>query len=119
MAYDDQMYTPKGEFHEIPLLYMRSLMRKNGIFTVYFGKDTSLEELEYYCRQKPVTHLYFHLVTRLLRCEPEDYIKRITRTFPDKHVVVSGWLGDSLRHVPSQVRILKSLQEMQAFAEEK
>jgi DNA-binding transcriptional MerR regulator len=113
------MYTPKGEFHEIPLLYMRYLIKKNGIFTVYFGKDTDLEELAYYCRQKPATHLYFHLVTRLLRCEPEEYIKKITRTFPDKHIVISGWLGGSLRHIPPQVRILKSLQEMQAFAEEK
>jgi len=113
------MYTPKGEFHEIPLLYMRYLIKKNGIFTVYFGKDTDLEELEYYCRQKPVTHLYFHLVTRLLRCEPEDYIKKIARTFPDKHIIISGWLGSSLRYIPPQVRILKSLEEMQAFAEEK
>jgi len=112
------LYTPKGEFHEIPLLYMRYLMKKNGILTVYFGKDTGLEELEYYCRQRPVTHLYFHLVTRLLRCEPEEYVKKITRLFPEKHIVISGWMSSSLYHVPSQVRVLKGLEEMQAFAAE-
>ncbi|HVW60153.1 MAG TPA: MerR family transcriptional regulator [Puia sp.] len=112
------LYTPRGEYHEIPLLYMRYLMKKNGVFTIYFGKDTSLEELEYYCRQKPVTHLYFHLVTHLLRCEPEEYLKKITRTFPDRHIVVSGWLGGSLQQMPPQVRVLKSLEEMQAFAGE-
>jgi len=113
------LYTPKGEYHEIPLLYMRYLMKKNGVFTVYLGKDASLEELEYYCRQKPVTHLYFHLVTRLLRCEPEEYIQKIARTFPDKQIVISGWLGNSLSQSPPQVRILNGLDEMQAFAAEK
>jgi DNA-binding transcriptional MerR regulator len=113
------LYTPKGEFHEIPLLYMRYLMKKSGIFTVYFGKDIDLDELEYYCRQKPVTHLYFHLVTHLLRYEPEEYIRRLTRLFPDKHIVISGWLGRSLHQVPPRVLVLNGLEEMQAFAGEK
>lgn len=113
------LFTPKGEFHEIPLLYMQYLMKKSGIFTVYLGKDIGLEELEYYCRQKPVTHLYFHLVTHLLRYEPNDYIRRLTGLFPDKHIVISGWLGHSLRHISAGVRVLNSLEEMQAFAGEK
>jgi len=112
------LFTPKGELHEIPLLFMHYLMRKNGIHTVYLGKDAGTETLEQYCSQKQVTHLYFHLVTRLLRCQPGEYIHGLSRQFPDKRIVLSGWLGDTIRHVPSNVRILKSLAEMQAFAEE-
>ena len=112
------LFTPKGELHEIPLLFMHYLMRKNGIHTVYLGKDVGTETLEQYCSQKQVTHLYFHLVTRLLRCQPGEYIHGLSRQFPDKRIVLSGWLGDTIRHVPSNVRILKSLAEMQAFAEE-
>lgn len=112
------LFTPKGEFHEIPLLYMHYLMKKNGTPTIYFGKDVETDTLEQYCRQKQVTHLYFHLVTHLLRCQPGEYIQQLSRQFPDKHIVISGWLGTAIRHVPANVRILKSLQEMQAFAEE-
>jgi DNA-binding transcriptional MerR regulator len=111
------LHTPKGEFHEIPLLYMHYLMKKSGISTVYFGKDIGLDELEYYCRQKPVTHLYFHLVTH--RCEPEEYIRQLTGAFPDKHIVISGWLGRDLHHIRPRVRVLKSLEEMLAFATER
>ncbi len=113
------LYTPRGEFHELPLLFMRYLIKKNGTHTVYFGKDTDLEELEYYCRLKPVTHLYFHLVTHLICCQPEEYIRKLAGLFPDKQIVVSGWLGAALNEVPSRVRILKNLEEMQAFAKEK
>jgi len=112
------LFTPKGEFHEIPLLYMHYLLKKNKSHTVYFGKNVETDTLEQYCRQKQVTHLYFHLVTHLLRCQPGEYIQQISRQFPDKHIVVSGWLGSAIRHVPANVRILKSPQEMQAFAEE-
>ena len=110
------LYTPKGEFHEIPLLYMRYLMKKNGLSTVYFGKDASLEDLRHYCSHKPVTHLYFHLVTNLLRCEPGQYVKGLTEYFPDKQIVVSGIVGASLQQDYPQVRVLRDLAAMEAFA---
>jgi DNA-binding transcriptional MerR regulator len=110
------LYTPSGEFHEIPLLFMRYMMKKNGIPTVYFGQNVCLGELQYYCGQRPVTHLYFHLVTNLLRCEPDHYLGKLTSLFPDKEIVISGSLGEVLRGVYPRVRILKSLEEMLAFA---
>jgi DNA-binding transcriptional MerR regulator len=113
------LYMPKGEFHEIPLLYMHYLMKKNGLFTIYFGKDVDFEELEFYCLQKPVTHLYFHVVTHLLRCEPKEYMKKLTGAFPDKKIVISGQLGAEFHTTHPGVRVLKGLEEMMAFAAEK
>ena len=95
---------------------MRYMMKKNGIPTVYFGQNVCLGELQYYCGQRPVTHLYFHLVTNLLRCEPDHYLGKLTTLFPDKEIVISGSLGEAVRGVYPRVRILKSLEEMLAFA---
>jgi MerR family transcriptional regulator, light-induced transcriptional regulator len=113
------LYCPKAEFHEIPLLYMRYLMKKNGISTVYFGKDIAMSELEYYCARQPVSHLYFHIVTNLLRYEPEQYIRKLSALFPDKQIVVSGGRTALIRNSYPNVRLLKSLEEMQAFAGER
>ncbi|HEY4286020.1 MAG TPA: MerR family transcriptional regulator [Puia sp.] len=110
------LFTPKGEFHEIPLLYMRYLMKKNGLSTVYFGKDASLEELRYYCSQKEVTHLYLHLVTHLLRCEPEQHVKKMLENFPDQQIVISGNVGTGVYTADPRVRLLKTPEEMQEFA---
>jgi DNA-binding transcriptional MerR regulator len=113
------LYTPSGEFHEIPLLYMRYLMKKNGIPTVYFGKNICMEELRYYCGHRTVTHLYLHLVTNILRCEPDLYLQKLTELFPDQQIVISGCLGEGVRGAYPRVRILKSLEEMQDFAKER
>lgn len=110
------VFTPKGEFHEIPLLYMRYLMKKNGVPTIYFGKNVAIAELEYYCRRKPVDVLYFHMVTNLIRCEPESYIRKLAAAFPDKVIVMSGSLAAALEEIPPNVRLLKSMEEMHAFA---
>jgi MerR family transcriptional regulator, light-induced transcriptional regulator len=110
------LYTPKGEMHEIPLLYMRYLMKKNAQSTVYFGASVCMEDLKYYCGQRPVTHLYFHLVTNLLRCEPDQYLSKLTECFPDKEIVISGSLGQAVQGNYPRIRILKGLEEMQEFA---
>lgn len=112
------IYAPKGEFHEIPLLYMRYLMKRKGTHTIYFGTDIDIDELTCYCQQKSVSHLYFHLVTNLLRCEPDVYVQQLRETFPEQQIVLSGALAGTLQHIPPRVQVLKSLEEMQTFAEE-
>jgi DNA-binding transcriptional MerR regulator len=110
------LYTPTGEFHEIPLLYMRYLMKKNASPTVYFGANVGLEDLQYYCSQRQVSCLYFHLVTHLMRCEPDQYLERLTAAFPEQQIVISGNFGQTLKRVYPKVRILRSLADMQDFA---
>ncbi len=112
------LFTPPGEFHEMPLLFMRYLMKKNGTPTLYFGPNISLEDLKTTCSRQPVTHLYFHLVTNLLRCEPDQYIQQLTDAFPGKTIVFSGSRGVDLSFRHPRVRVLTGLEEMQAFARE-
>ena len=78
-----------------------------------------MEELRYYCGHRTVTHLYFHLVTNILRCEPDQYLQKLTELFPDQQIVISGSLGEGVRGVYPRVRILRSLEAMQDFARER
>ena len=110
------LFTPRGEFHEIPLLYMRYLMKKNGQPVTYFGHNIGIDELRQYCAAKPVSHLYFHLVTNLTRSKPEQYVRKLLEIFPDKTLVISGSLGDSLHGRFPNLRVLKDLTDMEAFA---
>jgi hypothetical protein len=95
---------------------MRYLMKKNALPTVYFGANVSLEDLKYYCSQRRVTCLYFHLVTHLMRCEPDQYLQRLMASFPEQQIVISGNLGQTLKGNYPRLRILKSLGDMQDFA---
>jgi len=95
------------------------MMKKNGIHTVYFGKNISLDELEYYCQHKQVTHLYFHLITNLARCDPDEYITKLLKLFPDKQIIVSGSRAQAISGSFRNVKVLKSIEEMLSFAKEK
>ncbi|HTQ27265.1 MAG TPA: MerR family transcriptional regulator [Puia sp.] len=110
------LFTPKGELHEIPLLFMQYMLKKNKIPTVYFGCNIDLEELTYYCSYQPVSHLYFHLISKLIRCEPDKYISTLASRFPDKQIVASGLQAEVVRDSHPNLRILSGMEELMAFA---
>jgi MerR family transcriptional regulator, light-induced transcriptional regulator len=110
------LFTPKGEFHEIPLLYMRYLLKKNAQAAVYFGHNADLPDIRQYCDAHPPTHLYFHVLTNLLRCDHDQYVRSLVDSFPNQQLVVSGNFGSSLRGHYPQLRILRTRPDMEAFA---
>ena len=65
-----------------------------------------------------MTHLYFHLVTHLLRSEPVEYMRKLISLFPDQQIVVSGIIGAGAHPIPPQVRVLKGLEEILAFSKD-
>ena len=84
------LFTPVGELHEIPLLFMHYMLKKNGVPHIYLGKNVSMEMLEMVCRQNNVSELYFHVITNLTRCDMKEYVCRLSRLFPDKEIIFSG-----------------------------
>jgi DNA-binding transcriptional MerR regulator len=109
------VYSPKGEYHEIPLLFMWYNLKKNKVNTIYFGRNTDLPELEYYCSHKPATHLYFHLITNSLY-NIEGYLEKVSRLFSDKEIVVSGQKVQTVTRRFANISILKTEEEIFEFA---
>lgn len=109
------LFTPVGELHEIPLLFMQYMLKKNGVPQVYLGKNVSLDMLDLVCKQQPVNQLYFHVITNLTRCDIKEYVCRLSRLFPDKQIVFSGSHACQCEGAPSNVRRLMCNEEMMQF----
>jgi hypothetical protein len=111
------LFTPMGEFHEIPLLFMSYLLKKNGVPYVYMGSAVSIETLSYYCTHKPVKELYFHLITNLTRCDIDEYLRQLADAFPDKQIHCSGISCNASVRVPANVNVLKTDEELLKYSE--
>jgi methanogenic corrinoid protein MtbC1 len=112
------IFSPRGEMHEIPLLFMWYSLKKNNVNTVYFGTDTGLKELEYYCQHKPATHLYTHLITHISEYDLDEYLAKLSGLFSDKQIVVSGKRVQNITCRFANVRLLRNEEEIFDFARE-
>ena len=106
------LFAPEGEHHELPLLLIGNLLRKNGFALAYFGVNTPLDHIAPYLERYPEAMLYFHVLTNFTDLEPDAYIESIRTRFPGKQLVASGLALNGTRSSWPEVRIVHSLQEV-------
>ncbi|OQP52521.1 hypothetical protein A4H97_24645 [Niastella yeongjuensis] len=120
------LFTPAGEHHdipgaecvELPLLFMHYMLKKEGVPTLYMGKNVPLNMLETICSLQPVTQLYFLVIPNLNKCDMHEYLKEVASMFPNKEIVFSGLDACHCSCELTNVRLLKTVEEKRAFLKE-
>lgn len=84
------LFTPDGEYHELPLLFINYLLRKNNWRTMYLGSDVTLQELQKFEADQNIRYLFLHVITNFSGWEIDDYLEKLCTTFPEKKIVASG-----------------------------
>ena len=84
------LFCPQGEFHELPLLFINYLLRKNNWGTIYLGKNVKLDELDPIIQLPGINNIYLHVLTNFTGFEIDDYLETVCRKYPDKRIIASG-----------------------------
>jgi len=109
------LFTPEGEQHELGLLFITYLLKRNGIATVYIGIGTSTQTLkEYYDVHHP-SNLFLFMTSNLQDESSEDYLTKLAPTFPKAEIVAAGQVIKMMEHVPPNCLLLKTEENMISF----
>ncbi len=100
------VYSPEGEYHEIPLLFMQYLLKKNGIPSIYCGASVSIDLLKEIIATQQCTELYFQQITKVNRINKEEYFKTLSKTFPNKKITFSGSCLQTFQALPVNFEFL-------------
>lgn len=111
------VFLPQGEYHEIPVLFMQYLLKKQGCSVVNFGCNIPLEDIRFYTDRKPVDHIYTHLVTNFPQRVLDSLARDMATLFPDIPLSISGPQVARLpQPLPPNIHTVPSLEEMLQFA---
>ncbi|WP_153798820.1 MerR family transcriptional regulator [Foetidibacter luteolus] len=110
------LYTPEGEMHEIPLLFMQYLLKKNNRATIYCGANVNLAALQDITGARAVTHIYLHGITGFVKPGVQQYINSICNRFKKMQVIVSGPISKEIASVPTNLALLTCLEDQINFA---
>lgn len=103
------LFMPEGEYHELPLLFTSYLLKKYAKPFIYYGANTSLDELKAISNFTKANEFYFHLITNFTGQRIDDYISLLINTFPEKKIIMSGPLTCKVTIKPDTLLLLTSL----------
>ena len=106
------LFTPHNEYHEIPILLIQYLLKKNGHTVIYFGVSVPVEDIEEYCANKSADELHFHSITNLSGHSVNDYVTILSNKFPNKKIVISGPITKELTVINSNIIALCSMHNL-------
>ena len=119
VAKDEPLYAlflPEGEHHELGLLYVYYLLRKNDLPVIYLGANVPLKDMQYLVQIKQPRFLYMHLTTFPKQNTLQKILSTLSGLAKNSKIFVSGVVTENYRHsLPSNVSFFKSLDEMVAY----
>ena len=110
------LFLPEGEHHEIGLLYVYYLLRKNSIPAIYLGANVPLKDINYLAQIKQPGFLYMHLSTMPRQHTFQKLLNTLSSALPKGKLLVSGSATENYRHsLPVNVSFFKSLEAVVAY----
>jgi MerR family transcriptional regulator, light-induced transcriptional regulator len=107
--------SPKGEFHELPLLFINYLLKKSGWCTVYLGSNIQTEEVTEIVNRPGINYIYLHTVTNFTGLDVDDYFEFLCKTFKDKKIVASGEGIQKIQRSFVNLKVLKTDEQIYNF----
>lgn len=113
------LFCPENEHHELPLLYLNYLLRKNNWRVLYLGANVKQDELAEAAKLPEIKFLYLHLITNFTGFHIDDYLETLHKRFPEKQLIASGRGIEQSQRNFVRLRLLKKDNEIHQFIREK
>ena len=109
------LFSPKGEYHELPLLFINYLLKKNGWNLVYLGSNITKDVLKQFTANEDLQYLFLHLITNFTGWDADTYFEDLCRSFPTKTIVATGAVVGEVQRRFVNLILLKSDKDIYEF----
>jgi MerR family transcriptional regulator, light-induced transcriptional regulator len=114
------LYTPEGEFHEIPLLFANFILRARNNKVIYLGQSMPFSELEFICKLHKPDYLFSVITSVPGQDEIQQYVNKLSKSFPDIMVLLTGYqvVGQGI-DLAKNVDVIMNVNQLVQLAEAK
>jgi MerR family transcriptional regulator, light-induced transcriptional regulator len=107
---------PEDEHHEMGLLYVYYLLKKNNLPVLYLGCNVPAKDVKYLFQVKSPRYLYLHLTTFPKGQSLSKYLSQLAGESPDVTILLSGTIARAQsQNFPPNVKFFQSISDVKEF----
>lgn len=112
------LFLPEGEHHELGLLFVYYLLRKQGLATIYLGANVPVKDIEYFAQVRRPDYFYFHITSFPNVARFQRLVQQIQRSASGSALILSGYMAQLYRKQAGEnITLLQSLNAVQSYIE--
>ncbi len=110
------LFLPESEHHEMGLLFVYYLLRKNGIPVIYLGANVPLKDIRYLLEIKTPAYLYLHLTSFPRQQNFQKFLASLSGYAGQSKVLISGSTVEGFKKpLPDNVSVLPTMSSVVSF----
>lgn len=110
------LFLPEGEYHEITLLFISYLIKKQGLEVIYIGTNTPLKDVLLITKATNPDFLYTHITTAGKNFNFDRFLQHLDEKFTDTEIYISGILSRIFENkIPEKIHFKRSMEEVLEF----
>jgi methanogenic corrinoid protein MtbC1 len=110
------LFLPENEHHELGLLFIYYLLKRNRVPVIYLGATVPLKDVHYVIEKKNPKSLYLHLTSFPRQLQLEKYLHQLSGIARKANIFISGSVTSTYsRSLPANVTFLKSISEVDSY----
>jgi DNA-binding transcriptional MerR regulator len=106
------LFNPKSEHHEIPLLFIHYLLRKNGKPTRYFGADVSIEIITDQEILMNAQSIHLHVITNFSNKTMDELVSDLLQRTKKHQLIISGPQVNNITIKNKRLHFIHTLDEL-------
>jgi DNA-binding transcriptional MerR regulator len=107
------LFLPEGELHELGLLFYNYMLQKKGHKVTYLGQWVPMADMASAITVRRIDYLLTSISAVHSGSDLVDYLNRLSATFPDKTIFITGYQTAFLRdNLPLNTLRLNSVHEL-------
>jgi MerR family transcriptional regulator, light-induced transcriptional regulator len=91
------LFLPEGEFHELGLLFVHFMFKNQGVKVYYLGSNVPIKDIGYLINALQIDVIYTHITSQSSSFNTDRFLRLMNEFAPNKKIVVSGAITNSLK----------------------
>ncbi|MEI6059722.1 MAG: MerR family transcriptional regulator [Bacteroidota bacterium] len=113
------LFLPENEYHEIGLLYLNYLIRKEGHMVIYLGQNVPSVDLKNIFDIHKIDFMLTSLTSKLSDASAKDFMLELSELYQDEKILIGGSsLQGLLGGIPENFIFFESLTDFTRFLHE-
>jgi DNA-binding transcriptional MerR regulator len=107
------LFLPEGEVHELMLLYIEYVLRKNNHQVAYIGNSLPYEDIDFVNKAFNPDFLVTYFTIPTTDLPLQQYIDKLSAAYPSKTIIIGGGLIDAQQPaLPYNVKHVRSINDL-------